>query len=209
MPESLGILETTGFSPAMVALDAMEKGASIRVMQVELNDFLGTVVKIVGGVESVDAALAIGKAVAEKMQGKPIVTTLAAPDPQVARLADGPVEYNPLIQQNVVHLPRSFGASAQMAELPSALGFIETQGFTAVFDAIDRACKAAPVDVVCKEKLGGGYVTVIVAGDVAAVKAAVDAAQANVASLGKLIAAHVVTRPSAAVMSLLPTSPAK
>jgi carbon dioxide concentrating mechanism protein CcmO len=209
VPESLGILETTGFSPAMVALDAMEKGANIRVLQVELNDFYGTVVKIVGGVESVQAALEIGKAVAEKMQGKPIVALLSAPDPQVAQLADGPVEYNPLIQQNVVHLPRSFGASAQMAELPSALGFIETQGFTAVFDAIDRACKAAPVDVVCKEKLGGGYVTVIVSGDVAAVKAAVDAAQANVSSLGKLIAAHVVTRPSAAVMSLLPITPAK
>jgi microcompartment protein CcmL/EutN len=182
----------------------MEKGASIRVLQVELTDFLGTVVKLVGGVESVDAALAIGKSVAEKMQGKPVAQILSAPDEQVARLADGPVENNPLIQQDVVHLPRSFGASASMAELPSALGFIETQGFTAVFDAIDRACKAAPVDVVCKEKLGGGYVTVIVKGDVAAVKAAVEAAQTNVTSLGKLIAAHVVTRPSAAVMSLLP-----
>lgn len=85
-----------------------------------------------------------------------------------------------------------------------ALGLIETQGFTAVFEAIDSACKAANVEVVCKEKLGGGYVTVVIKGDVAAVHAAVDAGKAKVEGLGKLIAAHVIARPSAAVLSLLP-----
>ncbi len=85
-----------------------------------------------------------------------------------------------------------------------ALGFIETQGFTAVFEAIDTACKAAQVDVVGKEKLGGGYVTVVVRGDVAAVRAAIDAARPKVEGLGKLIAAHVIARPSQSVMALLP-----
>jgi microcompartment protein CcmL/EutN len=60
------------------------------------------------------------------------------------------------------------------------------------------------VDVIGREKLGGGYVTVIIAGDVAAVQAAVDAARAAVGDLGKLIAAHVITGPSAGVLSLLP-----
>ena len=73
-----------------------------------------------------------------------------------------------------------------------ALGFIETQGFTAVFNAIDQACKAANVEVIGKEKLGGGYVTVVIKGDVAAVKAAVEAGEAEVAKLGNLIAAYVV-----------------
>jgi microcompartment protein CcmL/EutN len=85
-----------------------------------------------------------------------------------------------------------------------ALGLIETQGFTAVFEAIDSACKAANVEVVGKEKLGGGYVTVIVRGDVAAVKAAIEAGKTKVAGLGKLIAAHVIPRPSEAVLGLLP-----
>jgi microcompartment protein CcmL/EutN len=85
-----------------------------------------------------------------------------------------------------------------------ALGLIETQGFTAVFEAIDSACKAANVEVVAKEKLGGGYITVVIKGDVAAVKAAVDAGKSKVEGLGKLIAAHVIARPSAAVMTLLP-----
>ena len=85
-----------------------------------------------------------------------------------------------------------------------ALGFIETQGFTAVFEAIDTACKAADVQVVGKEKLGGGYVTVVVRGDVAAVHAAIEAGRSKVDGLGVLIAAHVIPRPSDAVLSLLP-----
>ena len=85
-----------------------------------------------------------------------------------------------------------------------ALGLIETQGFTAVFEAIDTACKAANVEVVGKEKLGGGYVTVIIKGDVAAVKAAIEAGRSKVDGLGTLIAAHVIPRPSESVLGLLP-----
>jgi microcompartment protein CcmL/EutN len=85
-----------------------------------------------------------------------------------------------------------------------AIGLIETQGFTAVMEAIDTACKAASVEVIGKEKLGGGYITVIIKGDVAAVKAAIEAGKEKVGTLGKLIAAHVIPRPSTAVLSLLP-----
>ena len=85
-----------------------------------------------------------------------------------------------------------------------ALGLIETQGFTAVFQAIDTACKAANVEVVGKEKLGGGYVTIIIRGNLSAVTAAVEAGRAQVEGLGKLIAAHVIARPSPAVLALLP-----
>ena len=85
-----------------------------------------------------------------------------------------------------------------------ALGFIETQGFTAVFNAIDTACKAANVEVIGKEKLGGGYITVVLSGDVAAVSAAVEAGEQAVQSLGTLIASHVIPRPTDAVVKLLP-----
>ena len=120
-----------------------------------------------------------------------------------------PVEVSPLIQQPVVKNPNyevlaTADKAAPMADNVFALGFIETQGFTAVFEAIDSACKAANVEVVGKEKLGGGYVTVIVRGDVAAVKAAVEAGKTKVEGLGKLIAAHVIPRPSEAVLGLLP-----
>ena len=120
-----------------------------------------------------------------------------------------PREYNPLIEQDVVYFPDyqplpAEEGRAMSQEKITALGFIETQGFTAVFEAIDTACKAANVEVVGREKLGGGYITVIIRGDVAAVNAAVEAGQAKVADLGKLIAAHVIARPSPMVLALLP-----
>lgn len=196
----------------MVALDAMEKAAGVRVWQVELNDMLGTVLKIVGPVDSVSAALDAGYAVAEQMQGKPLRTVIARPTEASIRAISSPVEFNPLIQQAVVKellsnpftSPSPSESSTVSNDTIQALGFIETQGFTAVFEAIDTACKAAQVDVVGKEKLGGGYVTVVVRGDVAAVRAAIDAARPKVEGLGKLIAAHVIARPSQSVMALLP-----
>lgn len=208
---ALGILETSGWTPAMVALDAMEKTADVRIWQVELNDMLGTVLKIIGSVDAVAAAIDAGQAAAERMQAKVSRAIIPRPTAASSRAIDSPVEVNPLMQQAVVKqlFPNPF--TSQVSEsLPvsnesvQALGFIETQGFTAVFEAIDTACKAAQVDVVGKEKLGGGYVTVVVRGDVAAVRAAIDAARTKVDGLGKLIAAHVIARPSQSVLALLP-----
>ncbi len=85
-----------------------------------------------------------------------------------------------------------------------ALGIIETQGLTAILEATDSMLKAANVKLVGKEKIGAAYVTVIVRGDVAAVKAAVDAGSKAVGGLGKLIAAHVIARPHEDLTALLP-----
>jgi microcompartment protein CcmL/EutN len=193
----------------MVALDAMDKAGEIRVLQVESNDFYGVVLKVTGSQASVAAAIAAGKAVAEPMGGKPVGAVLNNPDDRAWPALESKVEISPLIQQPIVKTPNyesiASGKGSTMENI-SALGFIETQGFTAVFEAIDSACKAANVEVLGKEKLGGGYVTVVIKGDVAAVKAAVEAGVAKVGSLGKLIAGHVIARPSAAVLSLLPKS---
>ena len=217
MNEAIGFLETIGWTPAMVALDAMEKSADVRVVQVELNDFYGVCAKITGPVDAVRTAIEKGHALAESMGGRPVtdvITRLAEP----ARTAVfSRPEYNPLIQQDVVFDapgPRRPRANTERhptdedagmnQESPFALGLIETQGFTAVFEAIDTACKAANVEVIGKEKLGGGYVTVIIKGDLSAVTAAVAAGQAKVDGLGKLIAAHVIARPSPGILGLLP-----
>jgi microcompartment protein CcmL/EutN len=206
--EALGILEVTGLTSAMVALDAMEKASEIRVLQVESNDFYGVVLKVLGTQASVMAAVAAGKAAAEPMGGKPVGTVLNRPDERAWPALESKIEISPLIQQAVVKTPNYESLSKRegetMADNISALGFIETQGFTAVFEAIDSACKAANVEVLGKEKLGGGYITVVIKGDVAAVKAAIEAGTAKVSGLGKLIAGHVIARPSAAVLSLLP-----
>jgi carbon dioxide concentrating mechanism protein CcmO len=213
---ALGILEVTGFTPAMAALDAMEKAADVQLVQAESNDWLGVVLKIRGDVSAVAAAIEAGKEIAQRMNGKPVATLLNRPDDRAWKALESPLETSPLLQQPTVKNPnyeavdsntqRATAAQERsVADNPSfALGFIETQGFTAVFEAIDSACKAANVEVLGKEKLGGGYITVIVKGDVAAVKAAVEAGTAKVGALGKLIAGHVIARPSTAVLALLP-----
>lgn len=209
--EALGLLETTGLTPALVALDGMEKAGGIRVVQAEVNDMLGICIKILGPTAAVEAAMAAGRSLAEEMGGRPITAILHRPDAEAWTALESPREFNPLIQQDVVIIPSYEPAPAVEGKEKAvsdasqfALGFIETQGFTAVFEAIDSACKAASVEVLGKEKLGGGYVTVIIRGDVAAVKAAIEAGRERVDGLGKLIAAHVIPRPSASVLSLLP-----
>ncbi len=88
--------------------------------------------------------------------------------------------------------------------MSDALGMIETRGFAAMVEASDAMVKAAKVELVHYEKIGGGYVTAIVRGDVAAVKAACDAGQAAAARVGELVTIHVIARPHANVDQVLP-----
>ncbi len=208
MNAAIGFLETTGYTPAMIALDVMCKTAHVEALPSEVNDFLGFVVKVSGEIDAVQSAIEAGKQIATELGGEPVVKILANPENQIQPVINGPEEYNGLLEQNVVHHPVEDEVNQEDEEMTNdnsyALGFIETQGFTAIFNAIDQACKAANVEVVGKEKLGGGYVTVIIKGDVAAVKAAVEAGEAEVEQLGTLIAAYVIPRPSTSVLSLLP-----
>src|SRR5512142_563259 len=79
--------------------------------------------------------------------------------------------------------------------MAEALGMIECRGFAAMVEAADARVKAAKVELIGYEKTGGGYVTAIVRGDVAAVKAAVDAGTTNCARVGELISSHIIARP--------------
>ncbi|MEK6236012.1 MAG: BMC domain-containing protein [Planctomycetales bacterium] len=89
-----------------------------------------------------------------------------------------------------------------------ALGLLETQGLVAALHATDVMLKSANVELVGKEKIGGGYVTIIVRGDVAAAQAAVEAGKQTVEQLGgTLILADVVSRPHPELAALLPSSP--
>ena len=77
----------------------------------------------------------------------------------------------------------------------NALGLIETKGLVGTIEAADAMVKAAPVSLLGKEKVGGGYVTVMVRGDVGAVKAATDAGAAAAERVGELVSVHVIPRP--------------
>ena len=89
-------------------------------------------------------------------------------------------------------------------ETTEALGMIETRGFVALVEAADAMVKAAKVRLVGYEKIGGGYVTAIVRGDVAAVKAATDAGSAAANKVGELVTVHVIPRPHSNVEEAMP-----
>ena len=85
-----------------------------------------------------------------------------------------------------------------------ALGLIETKGLIGAVEAADAMVKTANVTLVAKEYIGAGYVTVMVRGDVGAVKAATDAGAAAARRVGELVAVHVIPRPHAEVERILP-----
>ena len=86
-----------------------------------------------------------------------------------------------------------------------ALGMIETRGLTAAIEAADAMVKAAEVTLIGTEKIGSGLVSVMVRGDVGAVKAAVESGTAAAQRLGEIIATHVIPRPHADVEKILPS----
>ena len=85
-----------------------------------------------------------------------------------------------------------------------ALGMVETKGLIGAIEAADAMVKAANVTLVGKEQIGSGLVTVMVRGDVGAVKAAVDAGAAAAKRVGELVSVHVIPRPHSDVENILP-----
>lgn len=88
--------------------------------------------------------------------------------------------------------------------MAEALGMIETRGFVGMVEGADAMVKAARVELVGYEKTGGGYVTAIVRGDVAAVKAATEAGSRAAERVGELISVHVIPRPHVTIDDVLP-----
>ena len=216
MTEGVALIEMRTLTASIVALDAAQKTSGVRVVQVEQNDLAGTCIKLAGDVGALEAAVAAARATAQQMHVDCTTSVIANPSEIAYPLTiAGPRDYAGLLESYLVYIPGAANQASDakeptMAEqrksssAPQAIGFIETQGYTAVIQAIDTACKAGNVEVIGREKLGGGYITVILQGDVAAVEAAVEAGKAKVEGLGNLIAAHVIARPSGEVMQLIP-----
>lgn len=88
----------------------------------------------------------------------------------------------------------------------NALGLIETKGLVASIEAADAMVKAANVEMVGQEKIGSGLVTIMVRGDVGAVKASVDAGVAAAENIGEVISSYVIPRPHSEVERILPSA---
>jgi len=89
-----------------------------------------------------------------------------------------------------------------------ALGMVETRGLVALIEASDAMCKAADVELTGWDRVGGGMVTAFVRGDVAAVKAAVDAGAAAAGKVGEVVTVHIIPRPHEELSQAVPQAPA-
>ena len=139
-------------------------------------------------------------AIEERAGPRPPSATLPPPEP-----ASSDPE-RPTTRGGATAPPPRAQRTTEMANVQMiALGMIETKGLVGSIEAADAMVKAANVTLIGKEIIGGGYVTVMVRGDVGAVKAATDAGAAAAGRIGELVSVHVIPRPHGDVEAILPT----
>ncbi len=202
---ALGFLEIPFLGVTLLVADQVVKAAGVRILGFESPGNGSILVRLEGEVAAVQAALDHAKKYAAGLGAEIVATCLSRPDAGFPPMIHFPNSQNPLYGGRDQFLPTDFpSTNPKTMNTQEAIGIIETQGLTAVLEATDAMLKAANVKLVGKEKIGAAYVTVIVRGDVAAVKAAVAAGSRAVGSLGKLVAAHVIARPHDDLTALMP-----
>ena len=132
---------------------------------------------------------------------KKTTTTKSATKPASAIPAPAKVNDTVSVKENS-NINTNMKGEIKMAQ--EALGMVETRGLVAAIEAADSMLKAANVVLVGTEKIGSGLVSVMVRGDVGAVKSAVEVGSSNAAKLGELVATHVIPRPHNDVEKILP-----
>ena len=200
---NLALVEVLGLAPALVIADQMVKAANVRIVDVEGNTGQDCMLKFSGDAANCRRAVEVARETAEAMHASFTATLqLRFADPDGIHLIEPQQEYSP-ITEGYLHLIPDEDRSVEGHSM-KALGLLETQGLTGVLEGADAMLKAADVEIVGKEKIGAAHVTVMVRGDVAAVKAAIDAGSAAADRVGKLVAAHVIPRPHDGLAKLLP-----
>lgn len=204
LPHALGFAEMPFLSVTAMVADGMLKAARVRLLGIETTGNERLLIRVAGRVSEVDAALAAAEDLAAHLGAAATTRCIARPAEGMEAMVDFPNAQNPLYGGRDQFLPSDYPQPKNPPMNQPALGILETQGLTAILEASDAMFKAANVTLVGKEKIGAAYVTVVVRGDVAAVQAAIDAGSKAVNGLGKLIAAHVIARPHADLIALLP-----
>ena len=199
---ALGMIEVYGFTTALYAADIMVKAANVRLIAFDRNRPksekvpapLVIVVKVEGSASDVKAAVDAGRAYAEGI-GKYIVSHIIAhPDndaEKMAYLCDiNRDKYNKKMPKSMKNI------SSDGIEFSGALGIIEVQGYVCSVICLDTMLKAANIKLVHKEeRLGGRLVTLIITGEVSAVRASVEAGSTNVKKYGKVYGQEIIARP--------------
>ena len=194
MSKAYGFIEITGVVAAINALDIMCKTADVELASWErkLGGRLVTLI-VEGDVSAVNEA--VEAAVAGAIKKPASYAVIARPHEEIVKL----VELSASRWKK-----KTDETKKEIIMTQEALGMVETRGLTAAIEAADQMCKAANVALVGTEKIGSGLVTVMVRGDVGAVKSAVESGSAAASRLGELVATHVIPRPHTDVEKILP-----
>lgn len=189
MPAAMGFVETRGFTGMIEATDAMTKQARVDLVRQEhIGGGYATTI-VTGDVGAVRASVDAGATAAKAVGDLHAVNVIPNIHPQVDRV--------------VINWERQEETFAPT----DALGMIEMQGFAAMVEAADAAVKAARVILWDYVFVGSGHCAVLVRGDVAACRTAVEAGRASGGRVGPVIAAHVIARPHQLLQSVLPVGP--
>lgn len=200
--ESLALVEVGAMAAALVMADRLGKAAGARLLGIENTDAGTLCLRFGGTAADVEEMGRAARAIADRLRAPIVVSVRPRVEAAARALALAPPMYSPILEAPDGLVP---GESTEMKESIPAIGLLETQGLVVNLHACDVMLKTATVRVVGKEKIGGGYVTILVAGELAAVKAAIDAGRTAVLELGgPLILADVISRPHADLLALLP-----
>lgn len=208
MKACLAGLETPFISVTALVADDMAKSADVKILGFEPTGIETILIRVEAkSPDALHAALDAGKERALELGiPEPPSVRLSRPHKGLFHLNNNANTINGIYggrdEMRPDDHPKSYLENLPMKN--KAIGILETQGLTAVLEGSDAMLKAANVELVGKEKIGAAYVAITISGDVAAVKAAVDAGAQAVGDLGKLIAAHVIARPHEDLLKLLP-----
>ncbi len=221
---NLATIEVFGLAPALVIADEICKAADVELVAAEGNAGQDTLVKFTGTAGDLRVAVQVAEEVARKL-GARCVTALRLNFSESSKvpMVHAAQEFSGITDGYLHMLPdpkdprhkmwaEAGGGAKKIANKDKApkgpnmqaIGMLETQGLTAVIEGSDAMLKAANVELIGKEKIGAAHVTIMIRGDVAAVKAAIEAGKAAAEKVGKVVAAHVIARPHEGLAKLLP-----
>lgn len=182
MTQAVGMVETTGLTGVIVSADAMAKAANVELLGWDKVGSGFVTVFCEGDVAAVKSSVDAGATSAAKIVEVNGVHVIPRPHEGLSAI-----------------VPRVGQADAVEVR---ALGMVETRGATAAIEAADAMEKAAEVEVVRTQEIGGGYITVLATGDVGSVQSAIAAGAEAAERVGDVVARHVIPRPAPAAVRL-------
>ena len=178
MSDAIGMVETIGLVGVIEAGDAMAKAASVQLLGWDKVGSGLVTIFCSGDVAAVKSAVDAGSTAAARVGQVHSVHVIPRPHNELGAI-----------------VPKRADGDDSSDGTVRALGLIETKGATGVIEAADAMSKAADVDILKVQEIGGGYVTVMVSGDVGSVQASVSAGSEAAERVGELVSQHVIPRP--------------